>query len=449
MHLHSLSKYSLTTCSIRCDYPKIVSRRSQPEREDITKKVPSMTDTQLWQVCYWLLMTVATYTSFRYFRDLGDITQAVMTVTRKNMLFAIRHEYQMLTVSLISLGAATGIAFGFDAGWGSSTAILISVNGLFLGFPYIWIHYGLRNQQASATYYSVEEAQDFVRPEDSVIVLVNNGEARAHPDYHIKRPHLAGTPDGLGGDDIIMTYCCLTHLGLGFKPEIEGKKQNLTVLAQHGNNLIMRDAERGEPIQQMYGSRDIDGRFSDKSMQQWPTFRMTFRGYQKAYPQGTVFLNKIKPFKKSPLLFLLDNVVEAVFLWGTVPHHTNESLLFDTIDVKDDRLKMKDQVWGFNISDDVVAYTQEYVQQQGGVINTNVGNRNVVVAWDDSHESLGVFYNDTSAPVDAINIFGESNGHTLERVETVKAGAYWCVWANYFPETDLNREAQLNLAQAS
>jgi hypothetical protein len=24
-------------------------------------------------------------------------------------------------------------------------------------------------------------------------------------------------------------------------------------------------------------------------------------------------------------------------------------------------------------------------------------------------------------------------------VETVKAGAYWCVWINYFPETDLNR----------
>jgi phosphoglucosamine mutase len=33
----------------------------------------------------------------------------------------------------------------------------------------------------------------------------------------------------------------MTHLGHGYKPEINGEKLELEVLAQHGNNLIMLD----------------------------------------------------------------------------------------------------------------------------------------------------------------------------------------------------------------
>ena len=45
-----------------------------------------------------------------------------------------------------------------------------------------------------------------------------------------------------------MTYCSVTHLGHGCKPEINGDKLNLEVLAQHGNNLIMRGNNTNEPI---------------------------------------------------------------------------------------------------------------------------------------------------------------------------------------------------------
>ncbi len=71
---------------------------------------------------------------------------------------------------------------------------MLIANAFMVGFPWIWLHVGLRNQQNSATYYSVEEAKNFVRGDESVIVIENNGEARAHPDYHIKRPHLVGSP---------------------------------------------------------------------------------------------------------------------------------------------------------------------------------------------------------------------------------------------------------------
>ena len=307
-----------------------------------------------------------------------------------------------------------------------------------LGFPWLWLHVGLRNQQNHARYYTIDEARRWVRPEESVIVIENNGHARAHPDYHIKRPHLTGTPEGLGGENVIMTYCCMTHLGLGFKPEIDGKGLDLEVLAQYGNNLIMRDEATGEPIQQVYGTRECDGRWGT-GMQQWPTFRMTFRGFEKAFPDGEVFLNPIVPFRKNPLLCLFDNVVEAVILWGTVPHHGTEALLFDTMDVADDRLPNKTLVWGCNVGTDSVAFTEEHIREHGNLVNATVGGRNVVAAYDPAYESLGIYYNDTGTPVATIDFWGNTDdGGKLPRVETTKAGMYWCVWVNYFPETRLN-----------
>ena len=88
------------------------------------------------------------------------------------------------------------------------------------------------------------------------------------------------------------------------------------------------------------------------------------------------------------------------------------------------------------------------VREQGGLINTNVGGRNIVIAWDDEYESLGIYYNDTGHPVSAVNFQGETQRGKLDRVENVKAASYWCVWVNFFPETDINRAAQIVLAEA-
>lgn len=390
------------------------------------------------ELIYWALLALATYASFIYFRDLGDVTQALLNVSRQNMLSAIRNENKLVLTGLLGTLAVAVLHYGFGAGSGWLTLVMVCANGFMVGFPWIWLHVGLRNQQGSATYYCIDEARDYLRPDESVIVIENNGEARAHPDYHIKRPHLAGTPEGLGGENVILTYCCMTHLGQGFKPEINGEKLDLEVIAQHGNNLIMKDLASGEPIQQMYGTRECDGRYGE-GMQEWPTFRMPFKAFARAYPEGKVFLNKIPAFTKNPLLFLFDHFVEIVFLWGTVPHDRKQSLLFQTMEHEDDRLHSKEYVWGFNVGRDSVAYTQDAIREQGDLINVQVGGRDIVVAYDEQFDSVGVFYNDTGAPAESIDFWGESDRGKLARVETVKAGIYWCVWVNYFPETDLNR----------
>lgn len=400
----------------------------------------------LGNILFWSGLAVSLLIGLLYFRDLGDVSQMLIRVKRKNMLRFIRNEYRLLAIGLAALALMTIVHFGFGAGsrgfWWA--AFLLSL--LLYGFPYIWVHVGLRNQKESARFYSIEEAKEYVSPSSQVIVLENNGIARAHPQAQLMRPHLAGNDEGLDGENVVMTYCAMANLGIGYTPEVEGEKLELEVLAQHGNNLVLRDNKTGEPIQQIYGFRDADAAPETNgatcplrpslAMRPWPTFRMTFRGFQKAYPEGTVFVNKPP---SNPILYLFDMVLEMVFSSSIDRQHRENKPVMDNMTHYDDRLPNKTYVWGVNFGDDAVCWTDDFVVEQGNVVNAEVGGQMLVVAWDPRYESLGVWYNNTGEPVTEIDFFGNTPSGQLKRVEGLRPGLFWHVWAEFFPHTDINR----------
>jgi len=389
----------------------------------------------LGEILFWLGLAVSLGIGFIYFRDLGDVVQMVMKVKRKNMVRIIRHEYTYVAVGVGGLVLMTAAHFGLNGGpaWLYWTAAAVSL--VFFGFPLVWVHLGLRNQRNTAKYYPIDEAKAYISPSNSVMVIEKNGVARAHSDAEIMRPHLAGNEEGLDGEDVIMTYCAVANLGIGYSPTIEGEPLKLEVLAQHGNNLILRDNSTGEPIQHIYGSRERDGK-SGSGMKPWPTFRMTFRAFQKAYPNGTVFLNKPSA---NPLLRLFDMVLDMVFSSGIARQHREERPVMDNMTHSDDRLHNKTYVWGVNIGEDAVCWTDDFLIEQGCLVNTVVGGRDLVVHYDLKYESIGVWYNDSGKPVTKMDFFGNSDQGRLERVETLKSGMFWHVWVEFFPHTDINR----------
>ena len=103
------------------------------------------------------------------------------------------------------------------------------------------------------------------------------------------------------------------------------------------------------------------------------------------------------------------------------------------------RLPNKTYVWGINIGEDAVCYTDDFVILAGKPINASVGGRDIVVAWHQNYESLGAWYNDTGAPVSEIDFFGKSDRGQHARIETLKPGMFWHVWAEFYPHTDINR----------
>ena len=102
-------------------------------------------------------------------------------------------------------------------------------------------------------------------------------------------------------------------------------------------------------------------------------------------------------------------------------------------------LPNKTYVWGVNIGSDATCWTDDFVVEHGNVVNATVGGRPLVVAWHPRYESLGVWYNDTDSPIIDIDFFGNTPSGQMKRVEELKPGLFWHVWAEFFPHTDINR----------
>ncbi|WP_298852169.1 DUF3179 domain-containing (seleno)protein [uncultured Ruegeria sp.] len=400
----------------------------------------------LANLLFYIGLALSLGIGFVYFRDLGDISQMVLKVKRENTIRVLRNENKLILVG----AAATcvmilGYAMGGGIGWVFWGALVLTL--FFFMFTYIWVHVGLRNQKDKAKYYSIKVARDYINPSASVMVIEKNGHARAHSDGQMMRPHLAGDEVGLDGEDVILTYCAMANLGVGYSPTIEGEKLNLTVMAQHGNNLILRDDNTGEAIQHIYGVKDSDMEQGAKgpvcplkpalSMKPWPTFRMSFRAFQKAYPDGEVYLN-MPP--KNPILRLFDMVMGIVFGWGIERQHHEAAPVMDNMSRPlDNRLPTKTYVWGVTVERDATCWTEEFLFDHDNLVNATVGGRNLVVNYDQKFESLGVFYNDSGKPVTHCDFWGNSDQGKLERVETLRPGLFWHVWSEFFPATDVNR----------
>ena len=386
-------------------------------------------------VTFWISLAVSLVLGWMYFRDLGDVTEMVMKVMRENAIRMIRHEFRFVAAGLLAAVIMSVAYFAWDGGprWAFvSAAFLVLV---FYGFPFFWVHVGLRNQADSARYYPIDIAAKYINPSSPVIVIENNGEARAHSDDQLLQPHLAGDKEGLGGENVIMTYCGMANLGQGYIPEIGEEGVELCVLAQHGNNLIMRDQNSREPIQQIYGFRERDGS-SGPRMRAWPTFRMSFYGFQKAYPEGEVFL---KLPSKNPVVRFLDFVTGIALSFGIALQHRHAEPVMDNMSHSDDRLPKKTYVWGVDIGDDAVCFTLEFVIENGFLVNTEVGGQRMVVSWYPVYQSFGAWYNTGVEPVSEIDFFGKSDQGLLQRVSELKSGLFFHVWAEFFPHTDINR----------
>ncbi len=409
-----------------------------------------MNDTilNLSTMLYGATLLFSLYLSGLLFRDLADISQWVIQTDRHKTMRVWYHRHTIAITALLSFIASLGLYWlnqdAINIWLVASTSLVFLV--LFYS-GYINPHLMMRPRMKNGVFVPVEQAKKHYAADESVIVIEINGEARAHSDSQLLRPHIAGKDQTLGGKEVVMTYCGLTNLGMAYTPSINGQAVDLAPFTQLENNLVMYDKVTGEPIQQLWGSKesDINTNSNAPKMKEQPSFRMPFSKFAEAYPQGEVFLNdyiikEMRPsFWKNPFLAIYDPIIDFIFNSAVKFQAKSDKPTFPTIKVEDSRLPNKTLVWGVHIEDDYVAYTEAFVREQGDVINVVVGDKAIVVAYDENFQSLGIYYNPTGMEISSINFWGNTAHGQLERVESVKAGAYWMIWANFFPETDVNR----------
>lgn len=166
---------------------------------------------------------------------------------------------------------------------------------------------------------------------------------------------------------------------------------------------------------------------------------MPLWAFEKAFPRGKVFLNPIPGFIENPFLAIYDRITQMIFTHGISDQATKEEPTFPTIKRFDARLPNKAKIYGANVGQDFVAYTEEFIHERGDFLNVAIDGRDIVVAYHKDFDSVGMYYNDTGKSVASIEFGGETDQDHLVRLETMKAQAYWVVWQNFFPKSDVNR----------
>lgn len=408
------------------------------------------------KIAFWLLMLVAQVGAFILFKDLADISQWWVQSTRE---FTMSVWYQRWPISLITLGA---LALSFivwrlnptliGKGLFSVLAILCVFNWysgflntklMFrpkLGDEALFVNVDEAPRYLEEMYHAAYDRDEFQSADEiGVLVLETDQGARAYTDYYLLQPHVVEA-GSIGGEEVVMTYCGLTNMGIAYSPVIGDQPLKLRAMTQLRNNLVMADANTGEPIQQFWGTLERDGE-QGPAMKQWPTLRMPFGSFRKLYPEGKVFINGIRQQSDNLLVRAFDYLIRDGMMVHAVRtlQWQSDDPAFPTINEFDERLPKKQLVYGINIGDDKVAYTKEFVQQQGNLINVQIGGRDLVILYDETYDSVAAYYNDTGTAIGYVNLFGESDQGHLRRVETLKSAVFWFIWYDFNKSTDVNR----------
>lgn len=409
------------------------------------------------RVLFWMLMVTAQVGAFLLFKDLADISQWVVQSSRDFTMGVWYSRWPLAVVTLLALAGAVYL-------WWRRRELLNAklVTALVIVCLFFW-YAGMLNtllmfrpqqHEGQAMFVRVDEAPRYLEEmlhasyekerfdnidEISVLVLETDQGARAYTDYYLLQPHVVNG-GSIDGEEVVMTYCGLTNMGIAYSPVINGEKLNLRVMTQLRNNLVMWDTNSGEPIQQFWGSMERDGE-QGPAMRQWPTLRMPFGSFRQLYPDGEVFVNGIRQQNDNFLVRLFDTAVrDGMMLYAVrTLQWQSDQPAFPTISEFDDRLPKKQLVYGINIGDDYVAYTKEFIQRQGGPLNVEIGGRPLVIYYDPQFDSIAAYYNDSGKPVGAVDLFGQSDQGALTRVETLKSAIFWFIWYEFHKSTDLNR----------
>ena len=342
----------------------------------------------------------------------------------REWVFTYYHWRAEISVALV-VATAVLMVLHFRARTGSNwlagglvAAVVACLFFMNLFAPYVW----LRAQQHDAVFISVAEADAQLNPEDDVLVLEINEDARAYPRDWIMVPHIAG--DEVGGEEVVMTYCALSNLPQAFTSTPGGQASDFRVIAQVNNNLIFSDTQSGELFQQITGQ----GEFYDTQPETYPVQRMPWFAFKELYPAGKVF---------SPNPNLLDRMTIALFNSALVDHYRGDPL-FPTLSMEDGRLPPGEAVWGLRVGEKSLAIPHSQFGDEDRLEFITLNRRHLVIAWFAEYETLGAFYADRGSQaleITEVDPYGNSDAGKLERVQLFP-GVLWMVWSHCFPDTE-------------
>lgn len=212
-------------------------------------------------------------------------------------------------------------------------------------------------------FVSVEEARSWIEPQEPVIALELNGEARAYPlqilTFHeIVNDHLAGEP-------VAVTFCPLCYSAVAFRRTIGGEVLSFGVsgLLRH-SDLVMYD-RRTESLWQQITGEAIVGDYAGTTLERLPAQIISFEQFAESHPEGQVLSRETghdRPYGQNPYAGY-DDVSQTPILYDGPT---------------DERLPPMERVVAVQVDGEAKAYPHRVTREER-VIHDELGGEPLVV----------------------------------------------------------------------
>jgi hypothetical protein len=213
---------------------------------------------------------------------------------------------------------------------------------------------------------SIEEADRWIGPQEPVIALEDNGEAKAYPIQVLIWHEIAN--DEIGGVPVTVTFCPLCNSAIVFDSRLDGVVYDFGVSGNLRNSdLIMWDRQKQSWWQQLTG-KGIVGKMAGRQLKFIPAPIVSWEAYKEAYP-GTLVLNRDTGVSRN---------------YGTNPYSgydrvDNTPFLFDG--ESDGRLLPKERVVAIEVNGVDAAFPFPVIARERAV-NYTVGGVDVAVFFE-------------------------------------------------------------------
>ncbi len=305
--------------------------------------------------------------------------------------------------------AATGAA---DGSW--LTTALISIGMMAFMFWSGYVPY-VMSPPSNPEVLSTDAADKLIKDDDVVIGLAHGGEARAYSRDSIARPHFCS--DKVGGVPVTVSYCILCNSSMAFKNEIKDKEMDLSCITAYNNNIIYRDANTGNIIQQLEGEV-IHGPDKGEQLDFLPTIIATWGEWKELYPDTKLYYAPAQALRDKMVGLMLGMMIPIHKLAArTKPWHRIQGKL-------DARLPAMSFVYGVELNGETCAYATSFLKDHP-VHNDTVGGEPIVVIYDGKRDIGAVYLRNIDGTIlDFEQKSGDGSSADTFAVDT-QSGSHW------------------------
>ncbi len=164
-------------------------------------------------------------------------------------------------------------------------------------------------------FVSPDEARRWLKPQEPVISLLVNGEARAYPLQILIWHEIVN--DRIDGRAVAVTFCPLCYSAVAFDRTVDGREYTFGVSGMLRNSdMVMYDRQTESLWQQLTGEA-IVGELTGTKLTQLPAQIISFEQFSSAYEQGQVLSRETgykRDYGRNPYVGY-DDIFQRPFLY--------------------------------------------------------------------------------------------------------------------------------------